>query len=105
VIRALDAIHHVDVRGWPPHDGVFDDNGVGLSTSWRNYLLAIREEEEDWNFYASRSLPMMSGFAATSAILAWMHCASSLKATGPMRTSGRANASLTCFSKVLDSME
>lgn len=51
VIRTLDAIHHVDVRDWPPRYGVFDDNGVGLSASWRNYLTSVREEEEDWNFY------------------------------------------------------
>lgn len=51
VIRTLDAIHHVDVSNWPPGYGVFDNNGVGLSTSWKDYLLAVGEEEEDWNFY------------------------------------------------------
>lgn len=51
VIRTLDAIHHVDVRDWPPRYGVIDDNGVGLSASWGNYLTSVREEEEDWNFY------------------------------------------------------
>ncbi len=51
VIRTLDAIHHIDVRDWPPHYGVFDDNGVGLSASWRSYLTSIGEEEEDWDFY------------------------------------------------------
>ena len=50
VIRTLDAIHHIDVSDWPPHCGVFDDNGVGLSTSWRSYLASIREEEEEWDF-------------------------------------------------------
>src|SRR5579872_2919476 len=51
VIRTLDAIHHVDVRNWPPRYGVFDNNGVGRSASWRTCLTSIREEEEEWNFY------------------------------------------------------
>ena len=51
IMRTLDAIHHIDVSNWPPRYGVFDDNGVGLSESWRSYLTSIREEEEDWNFY------------------------------------------------------
>ncbi len=51
VIRTLDAIHHIDVSDWPPRYGVFDDNGVGLSASWRSYLASISEEEEDWDFY------------------------------------------------------
>jgi hygromycin-B 4-O-kinase len=50
IMRTLDAIHHIDVSNWPPHYGVFDDNGVGLSVSWRSYLASIREEEEDWDF-------------------------------------------------------
>ncbi len=51
MIRTLDAIHHVDVRDWPPRYGVFDNNGVGLSATWRAYLSSVREEEEDWNFF------------------------------------------------------
>lgn len=50
VMRTLDAIHHIDVSNWPPHYGVFDNHGVGLSASWRSYLASIREEEEDWDF-------------------------------------------------------
>lgn len=50
-IRALDAIHQVDVSDWPPGYGVFDNDGVGLSANWRACLLAVGEEEEDWNFY------------------------------------------------------
>ncbi len=38
IMRTLDAIHHIDVSNWPPGYGVFDNNGVGLSTSWRNFL-------------------------------------------------------------------
>ncbi len=51
VMRTLDAIHHIDVSNWPPGYGVFDNQGVGLSASWRSYLTSVREEEEDWNFY------------------------------------------------------
>ena len=51
VLRTLDAIHNIDVSNWPPHYGVFDNQGVGLSASWRSYLASIREEEEEWDFY------------------------------------------------------
>lgn len=50
IMQTLDAIHHVDVSHWPPHYGVFDNQGVGLSADWRSYLASIREEEEDWDF-------------------------------------------------------
>jgi hygromycin-B 4-O-kinase len=50
VMRTLDAIHHIDVSDWPIGYGVFDDQGVGLSESWRSYLTSIREEEEEWDF-------------------------------------------------------
>lgn len=51
VMQTLDAIHHIDVSNWPPHYGVFDDHGIGLSASWRSYLASIRDEEEEWDFY------------------------------------------------------
>jgi hygromycin-B 4-O-kinase len=51
LIEALDAIHHVDITGWPPRYGTIGDDGVGLYPSWRNFITNVRNEEEDWNFY------------------------------------------------------
>ena len=51
VMRTLDAIHSIDVSNWPSGYGVFDNQGAGLSASWRSYLTSVCDEEEDWNFY------------------------------------------------------
>lgn len=50
LIAILYAIHQVDVSQ-RKNFGIFDEQGVGLSTDWRSSLLQVREEEEEWNYF------------------------------------------------------
>lgn len=50
VIETLWAIHQANVSQQPGY-GNFNDQGEGLSTSWRSYLESIREEEPEWDFH------------------------------------------------------
>ncbi|MBO0795458.1 MAG: aminoglycoside phosphotransferase family protein [Ktedonobacteraceae bacterium] len=49
LMSILDAIHHVDVRTTTGY-GIFNDQGVGCSASWRTYLCQVSEEEDE-GFY------------------------------------------------------
>lgn len=50
IITTLDAIHQVDVSQTKNY-GVFNDQGVGLSPDWRSFLVQVKEEEEDWDYF------------------------------------------------------
>src|SRR5579884_537346 len=50
VIATLYAIHQVDVSQTKNY-GVFNEQGVGNYTDWRTFLLQVKEEEEDWDYF------------------------------------------------------
>ena len=50
IISTLYAIHQVDVSQTKNY-GVFNEQGVGNYTDWRSFLLQVREEEEDWDYF------------------------------------------------------
>ena len=50
LIEMVDAIHHADVSGTEGY-GVFNDQGGGMFSSWKQFLSSVREEEEENDFY------------------------------------------------------
>jgi len=50
IIATLDAIHQVDVSQRKNY-GVFNEQGVGLYTNWRSFLIKVKDEEEDWDYF------------------------------------------------------
>ncbi len=50
LITTLDTIHHVDVSDTQGY-GCIGDDGVGLSASWRQRFVNMKEEEPEWDFY------------------------------------------------------
>ncbi|MBI5713587.1 MAG: aminoglycoside phosphotransferase family protein [Chloroflexi bacterium] len=50
IIQTLYAIHHVDVHSWNNY-GWIGDNGIGMFSSWKNFIAKIIEEERPDGFY------------------------------------------------------
>jgi len=50
LIEMLDAIHAIDVRHTSGY-GPAGDDGNGLFPTWRRSLMAVRDEEPEWDFY------------------------------------------------------
>ena len=50
LIDLMDAIHQLDVSGTRGY-GTFDYHGNGLSTSWRNYMLLVGQEEDERDYF------------------------------------------------------
>lgn len=50
LIETLDAIHQVDVSDTWGY-GVFNDLGKGMSSSWRDFLLRIDQEEDERDYF------------------------------------------------------
>lgn len=50
IMETLDAIHHVDVSNTQGY-GVFNDQGKGMVSSWRNFLRRVAHEEVEQDYY------------------------------------------------------
>jgi hygromycin-B 4-O-kinase len=50
IVETLHAIHQVDVSD-TQGCGVFDDHGRGMSSSWRDFLRQIAEEEQEQDYF------------------------------------------------------
>jgi hygromycin-B 4-O-kinase len=50
IMQTLYAIHQVDVQNWHGF-GWFDDHGIGIFSSWKDFLAGIIEEERPDGFY------------------------------------------------------
>jgi hygromycin-B 4-O-kinase len=50
LMATLFAIHQLDVRQQKNY-GVFDEQGVAHSPDWRSFLVQVKEEEEEWDYF------------------------------------------------------
>lgn len=50
LIELLDAVHQLDVSATHGY-GTFDFHGNGLSSSWRNFLLLVGQEEDEKDYF------------------------------------------------------
>lgn len=50
LIATLFAIHQVDVSQQKNY-GVFNEQGVAHCPDWRSFLVQVKDEEEDWNYF------------------------------------------------------